>query len=112
MLGVMSAELPRRAQRRSVALPAQYRTTSALRDCGRISDISTQGCCVTAGDLLFRVGSHVVIRPDGMEAVGGTVRWIARNFAGIEFDRSIHAPVLEHLVQMHQSDAEVLLSRD
>lgn len=47
-----------------------------------------------------------------MEAVGGTVRWIARNFAGIEFDRSIHAPVLDRLVQMHQSGAEVLLSRD
>lgn len=112
MLRDMSAEIPRRAQRRSVALAAQCRTTSGLRDSGRISDISTQGCCVNTGNLLFRVGSHVVIRPDGLEALGGTVRWIARDFAGIEFDKAIYGPVVDHLVQMHQSGTKVLLSRD
>jgi hypothetical protein len=112
MLRAMSAEIPRGAQRRSVALPAQCRTTNGLRDSGQISDISTQGCCVNTGNLLFRVGSHVVIRPTGMEALGGTVRWIARDFAGIEFDQAIYGPVVDHLVQMHQQGAKVLVSRD
>jgi hypothetical protein len=111
MLRVMSAEISRRAQRRSVALPARCRTTSGSRDSGQISDISTQGCCVSTGSLVFRVGSHVVIRPKGMEALGGTVRWIARDFAGVEFDSAIYSPVVEHLVQMHQTGTQVALSR-
>lgn len=108
----MSAEIPRRVQRRSVALPAQCRTTGGRRDGGQISDISEQGCCVSGGEIAFRVGSHVVIRPQGIEALGGTVRWISRDLAGIEFDKAIYGPVVDHLVQMHHSGTQVVLSRD
>lgn len=108
----MSVEIPRRAQRRSVVLPAQCRTTSGLRDTGEISDISTRGCCIKTHTVLFRVGSHVVIRPDRMEALGGTVRWVAGDCAGVEFDRAIYGPILDHLVRMHETGASVQVSRD
>jgi PilZ domain len=107
----MSVELPRRAQRRSVALPAQCRTRGGLRHGGEISNISTQGCCVRTVDLPLRVGSHVMIRPKGMEPLGGTVRWVARDCAGVEFDRAIDGPVLDRLAQMHEAGAPGLLSR-
>jgi hypothetical protein len=109
--GAMSVEIPRRAQRRSVVLPAQCRTTSGLRDTGEISDISTQGCCIKTDTLLFRVGSRIVIRPDQMEALGGTVRWIAGDCAGVEFDRAIYNPILDHLVRMHETGVPVQVSR-
>jgi hypothetical protein len=107
----MSVEIPRRAQRRSVALPAQCRITSGLRDTGEISDISTQGCCIKTDTVLLRVGSHVVIRPDQMESLGGTVRWIAGDCAGVEFDRAIYSPILDHLVRMHEKGVAVGLTR-
>jgi hypothetical protein len=108
----MSAETPRRAQRRSVALQAQCSTSIGLRDPGEISNISTQGCCVRTSGVLLRVGLHVMIRPEGLDALGGTVRWIARECAGIEFDHAIYPPVLDDLVRMHHTGAQVSLSRD
>lgn len=108
----MSVEIPRRVQRRSVVLPAQCRTTSGLRDTGEISDISTQGCCIRTDTVLFRVGSHVVIRPNHMEALGGTVRWIAGDYAGVEFDRAIYSPVVDHLVRLHETGVPVQVSRN
>ncbi|MGJ0237754.1 PilZ domain-containing protein [Novosphingobium fluoreni] len=108
----MSAEIPRRAVRKSVTLPTQCRTTNGLRDVGEISDISTQGCCIRTDRVMFRVGSHVVIRPKGMEALGGTVRWIAGDCAGLEFDRPIYAPMLDHLAKLHEKGEQVPVSRD
>jgi len=112
MLPCMSVEIPRRAPRRSVALPAQCRAPSGLRDGGEISDISTQGCCIRTDTVLFRVGSHVLIRPDHLEPLGGTVRWIAGDCAGVEFDRAIYGPILDHLVRMHESGESVEVSRN
>jgi hypothetical protein len=40
------------------------------------------------------------------------VRWIARECAGIEFDHAIYPPVLDDLVRMHHTGAQVSLSRD
>ncbi|MBB4858217.1 hypothetical protein HNO88_001536 [Novosphingobium chloroacetimidivorans] len=108
----MSVEIPRRAQRRAVVLPAQCRTTNGLRDSGEISDISTQGCCIRTETLMLRVGSRVIIRPDGMEALGGTVRWIAGDCAGLEFDRAIYGPIVDHLVRLHEQGAQIPVSRD
>jgi hypothetical protein len=99
-------------ERKSVVLPTQCRTTSGMRDSGEISDISTQGCCIRTDTVLFRVGSHVVIRPSGMEALGGTVRWIAGDYAGLEFDRQIYGPVVDHLARIHDRGDQVRLSRD
>jgi len=93
-------------------LRAQCRIGSGLRDTGEISDISTQGCCIKTDTLLFRVGSHVLIRPDNLEALGGTVRWISSHSAGIEFDRAIYGPILDHLVRMHETGVPVQVSRD
>lgn len=108
----MAVEVPRRVQRRSVVLPAQCRTTSGFRNTGEISDISTRGCCIRTDTVLLRVGAHVVIRPEGVEALGGLVRWVTAACAGIEFDRAIHAPVIDHLARMHQTGTQVALSRD
>lgn len=111
MIRLMSAEIPRRAQRRSLALAAQYGPAGDLREPGEISNISTHGCCVKAESLPFRVGSHLIIEPEAMEPLGGTIRWIARDCAGVEFDHAIEGATVDHLVEMHQAGAQVLLSR-
>lgn len=108
----MSPEVPRRVERRSVVLPAQCRIGSGLRDSGEISDISPQGCCIRTDTVLFRVGSHVVIRPAGLEALGARVRWVAGDCAGVEFDRAIYPPVIDHLVRMHEAGDLIHVTRD
>lgn len=93
-------------------LSAQCRTPSGLRDTCEISDISTQGCCIRTGTVMVRVGSRVIIRPEGMEALGGTVRWIAGDCAGLEFDRPIYGPIVDHLARLHEAGTQVAVTRD
>jgi hypothetical protein len=93
--------VPRRDPRRPVKLAATCRTQSGLRDAGYISDISAHGCCLTTSSLSVRIGSRVVIRPQGLEGLTGTVRWIEGQHAGIEFDAPLYGPVVDHLSQLH-----------
>lgn len=93
--------ITRRSVRRAVAIAVQCRTMSGLRDKGEISDISSEGCCVTLRGMYFRVGSRVVLRPDGLEALTGVVRWVRDDLTGVEFDSPIYGPVLDHLVGLH-----------
>jgi hypothetical protein len=93
--------LQRRSRRQPVSLAAQCRTASGLRDRGEISDITAEGCCLQMAGPFFRVGMRVVIRPQGLEGLTGIVRWISGDFAGIEFDRPLYAPVVDHLVRLH-----------
>lgn len=106
----MAAEpTPRRSQRKLVRMTAQCRTQSGLRDTGYISDISPEGCCVSTNCLFFRVGTRVVIRPEGMEGLTGVVRWISSSQAGVEFDNPVYGPVIDHLAEMHFASKPVAL---
>ena len=102
---------PRRFERRAIELGAQCRTQSGLRDRGKISDISAEGCCVITNDLFVKIGARVVIRPEGMEGLSGVVRWIDGNRAGIEFDQPLYPPVVDHLVRTHGHGQALDISR-
>ena len=88
-------------------MAAQCRTQSGLRDRGRISDISPEGCCISTESLLFKVGTRVMIKPEGMEGLTGVVRWIVGDRAGVEFDGPLYGPVFEHLALQHGADSPV-----
>ena len=42
-----------------------------------------------------------MLRPERMEGLCGTVRWVSGHEAGIEFDRPLYAPVVEHLHRLY-----------
>ncbi|MCB2078540.1 MAG: PilZ domain-containing protein [Novosphingobium sp.] len=86
---------------------AQCRTQSGLRDSGKISNISPEGCCVTTNGLFVKVGARVVVRPDGMEGLTGIIRWVEGQTAGVEFDAPIYPPVLDHLASIHAAGKPV-----
>jgi hypothetical protein len=91
--------------RRPVALAVQCRTQSGLRDNGEISDISTEGCCLRMRGIYFRVGTRLMLRPQGLEALSGVVRWVSGDLAGVEFDRPMYGPVVDHLAAAHAQAA-------
>jgi len=82
-------------------MAVQCRTQGGLRDSGEISDVSAEGCCLHVRGIYFRVGTRVILRPEGMEALSGVVRWVSRDLAGVEFDRAIYGPVVDHLIDTH-----------
>lgn len=82
-------------------MTVQCRTQTGLRDRGEIADISPEGCRVRVHGLAFRVGTRVLLRPEGLESVTGLVRWISGDEAGVEFDRPLYPPVVDHLAGRH-----------
>lgn len=57
--------------------------------------------------IYFRVGARLIVRPKGMEGMSGVVRWVSSDLAGVEFDRPLYGPVLEHIAATHGSHASV-----
>lgn len=81
-----------------------------MRDNGYISDISPHGCRLATSTLAVRIGLRIVIRPQGLEGLGGVVRWIEGQQAGIEFDAPLYEPVVDHLSQLHAAGTAVSVS--
>lgn len=97
----------RQSARKPVSLAAQCRSQSGMRDQGEISDISEEGCCVSTNSLFFKVGTRVLIKPEGLEGLTGVVRWITSDKAGVEFDTPIYGPIIDHLAALHSAGGQV-----
>ena len=105
-----TALTPRKAERKPVALGATCRTASGLRDNGRIADISEKGCCLVTRAMMVKVGARIVVRPEGMEGLPSTVRWIRGNAIGVEFDAPLYLPIVEHLCRRYPADTPIALT--
>lgn len=94
----------RKVDRLPVALAARCRTMGGMRDDAYLCDISTLGCRIVTRSLYLSVGMRVTIKPEGMEAISGVVRWLGSDGAGVEFDNALYGPVVEHLCALHARD--------
>lgn len=45
-----------------------------------------------------------MVRPQGMEILTGVIRWISGEVAGIEFDRPLYGPIIDHLALTHAAE--------
>ncbi len=87
--------------RRELALSGEVRTANGTRGTAYIQNLSTHGCGLWANAFQLRQGSILMVRPSGLEGIYGTVKW-ARHFqAGVEFDRPLYGPVVDHICDKH-----------
>jgi hypothetical protein len=91
----------RKVDRLPVALAARCRTMGGMRDEAYLCDISTHGCRIVTRSLYLSVGMRVTIKPEGMEGFSGVVRWLGADGVGVEFDRPLYGPVVDHLCALH-----------
>lgn len=86
-----------RAQaRKGLIMPAKCKTRN-LRFDAEVLDLTESGCKFATTFVHFKKGDKIVLMPQGFEGFRGIVRWIEGNRAGIEFDRSLHMAVVDHL---------------
>ncbi len=77
--------------------------TATLRRLGmpayrvNVSDLSPQGCKVDVVERP-RVGEHLLIKFDGLDAIEAEVCWITDYSAGLQFERPIHPAVFDLLL--------------
>lgn len=103
-----SPSRPRSADRTAVTMPASCRSSTGLRDEGWLEDISAVGCCFVTRAMCFKVGSHIILRPGGLEGITGVVRWVRANRCGIEFSRPLYGAVFDHLCARFANSNETL----
>lgn len=99
---------PRNADRTAVRMPASCRSSTGLRDEGWLEDLSAVGCCFVTRATCFKAGSHVVLRPGGLEGITGLVRWVRANRCGIEFSKPLYGAVLDHLCARFAKSGDTL----
>jgi hypothetical protein len=87
----------RKSERRQVLILAKCRRRAGISDPVSITDLSAEGCSISYPCSSLKVGQPVTIKPATMDGIAGTVRWVTMEGAGIEFERPLYAPVVEHL---------------
>lgn len=87
--------------RKALFLRAKVRLSSIEPFEGIISDITTHGCSISTTGLRHGAGAKAFVRPEGLEALLGTIRWTTASKFGVEFDAPLYPPVVDHLVRLH-----------
>lgn len=98
-----AAHQPRQFARLSMAMPARCRSLGGFIDDVVVRDLSAGGCRLVSHALTVRPGMRIVVRPAGLEGLCGEVRWVRGHEAGIEFERPLYLPVVEHLHRQFSS---------
>lgn len=62
-------------------------------------DLSVSGCQVVMRGGTLIPGQALVVRPETLEALSATVRWVKESRAGLAFDHPLHESVFDHLVK-------------
>jgi PilZ domain len=88
---------PRAKERVAVVVNAQLRRLGMTNFNVSVFDLSPEGCKVEVVERP-RLGEHLHLKLEGIEAIGAEVCWVENFFAGLRFERRIHDAVFNLLV--------------
>lgn len=98
-----SQQILRCSDRLPLVLPARCRSRSGFLDSVVMTDISPEGCRIERTGLGVLPGDLVTLRPEALALIGGVVRWVSGDSAGIRFDNPLYGPVVEHLHRTYET---------
>lgn len=87
----------RRSRRESVIMMAHCRTATGRSGDVAIVDLTAEGCCIFTKAVPVGQGLRIRLRPEHLDCLTGVVRWAARGYAGVEFDKPLYGAVADHL---------------
>ena len=97
-------------ERRPVELLGNLKTPRS-RQAVAVSDLSVTGCKIDAIYLSLTAGEHVMLRPEGLQALSATVVWCSGPSAGLLFENPLHPAVLDNLCQLHPHAKDAMAAR-
>ncbi len=83
--------------RRLVSASISFRQPGRKASTVSLRDVSATGCRFTSY-VQPGIGQRIWISLPGLELLGATVRWVAGNDCGCEFDRALYPAVLESVM--------------
>jgi hypothetical protein len=66
-----------------------------------VTDLTADGCCIVKPNVELRLKQKVSIKLESLDFIKGSVRWSNETTAGIEFERPLYGPVVEHLQRIY-----------
>jgi hypothetical protein len=93
--------IERSSERTVVRMQALCRVVHGVRNEGWLENISARGCCFVSTRHFFSTGSQVLLKPNGLNALWGSVRWTNGPRCGVEFEQPLYGPVLQHLIERY-----------
>lgn len=89
---------PRRSARIAQTAEVSLRRIGQNNYRVRVNDLSPEGCKVELVERP-RIGEHLLIRYEGLEALDAEVCWVEGFTAGLRFEKRIHPAVFDLLLQ-------------
>lgn len=99
--------IDRKDERQPLAMNAKFKAQHDRRDV-LVTNLSQHGCRIFGNGLWLPVEQRIILRPEGLESLLGTVRWALDNEAGIEFERSLHPAIVDHLCRLNPEQNAVI----
>ena len=89
-------EEQRRGERRRLAVDVMFRKPREIAHEVRLKNLSRHGCQIAIRERMAP-GQLVWVTIPGLESLYGWVRWSGEWTAGVEFNKSLHEAVFDHL---------------
>ena len=105
-----SVRIARQSIRYPVSMTATCRTSLGRASDVILSNLSIDGCGITAQEGLLRPGQQIIVRIMSLEGLPGKVCWVRGKRAGVKFDRPLYGPVVEHIVKVQLSAAPTVVA--
>ena len=99
--------IDRKEERQSLAMNAKFKGQQDRRDV-LVTDLSRHGCRIFGQSLWLLAEQRVILRPQGLESLLGTVRWSLESEAGIEFESPLHPAIVDHLCRLNPEQNAVV----
>ncbi|MBK6801668.1 PilZ domain-containing protein [Novosphingobium sp.] len=84
-----------------MAMPVRVRNRTGYRTTALVTDLTEDGCALWFRSGYENLGRDITIQPEGMEGWVGRVAWRHDDRIGLQFDRPLYGPVVEHLIKRH-----------
>ena len=96
----------RREDRLKIILSGHCSDGAGRRSSALISDLSTHGCKVRTSPTLLHKDATVWIKLGSRDPLEAHVRWHKADFAGVEWENSLHPAILDHIYAAHDASRE------
>ncbi len=67
-----------------------------------VMDLTVDGCCIALPGVELRLKQQVSIKLESLDFIKGRISWSSEPGAGIEFERPLYGPVVEHLLRTYR----------
>jgi hypothetical protein len=91
----------RRAFRVPTSIAAVARTARGLVHHVEISDLTPDGCALTAPGQPLAAGAVYALKIDGLESLPSIARWTAGARSGLQFERPLYPAIADHIAARH-----------